>query len=478
MNDQHRLTVRLLKMCDLLLVAVSFLLTTIYRVRAERSISLARFLSMRTKISNLLILIFALVVCHLIFTLCGLYDSRRLTGRSREFRDVARATTIFNTFFLALSYVFSIRMVTMQFLAIFWGMTTLMLAASRFALRRIADRVRVHGRDLRYMLILGANPRALEFARHILAKRKLGYRLLGFVDDDWPGAAAVKGAGYEVVSNIAGLAEYLRGNVVDEVAFYLPFGSFYQYSAQAAELCQQHGITMRVHSNFFGLKTAKWRPEEFDGEQYIATYTYSKELWPRTAKRLFDIGVAGGALVCLAPVMILAAIAIKLTSPGPIFFVQERIGLNKRRFKIFKFRTMTPGAEKMRASLEAMNEAGGPNFKMRNDPRVTPVGRILRRSSIDETPQLLNVLVGDMSLVGPRPLPVRDYEGFNQDWQRRRFSVKPGITCLWQVGGRSQLTFEQWMKLDLLYMDEWSMWLDLKILTRTLPAVLRGVGAV
>ncbi len=478
MNDRHRLTIRLLKMCDLFLVALVFLVTTICRVRAEHKISLVRFLSMRTKISNLLILIFALVVCHAIFTLCGLYQSRRLTGRNHEFLDVARATTIFNTFFLASSYVFSIRMITIEFLAIFWGMTTLMLAASRFLLRRIADRVRVHGRDLRHMLILGANQRALAFARHILAKRELGYRLLGFVDDDWAGAAAVKEAGYEVVSDCAGLAEYLRRNVVDEVFFYLPFGSFYKYSAQAAAFCQQHGITMRVHSNIFGLKTARWRPEEFDGEQYIGTYTYSKELWPRTAKRIFDIWVAGAALICVTPIMISAAVAIKLTSSGPVFFVQERIGLNKRRFKIFKFRTMAWDAEKMVASLEAMNEAGGPVFKMRNDPRVTPVGKFLRRTSIDELPQLLNVLAGDMSLVGPRPLPVRDYEGFNEDWQRRRFSIKPGITCLWQVGGRSDLTFEQWMKLDLQYMDEWSMWLDLKILTRTLPAVLRGVGAV
>jgi len=128
--------------------------------------------------------------------------------------------------------------------------------------------------------------------------------------------------------------------------------------------------------------------------------------------------------------------------------------------------------------VKHLNEMDGPVFKIRNDPRITPIGRLLRRSSIDELPQLLNVLAGDMSLVGPRPLPVRDYEGFNEDWQRRRFSIKPGITCLWQVGGRSELSFEQWMRLDLKYLDEWSLWLDLKILTQTVPAVFRGVGAV
>ena len=170
-------------------------------------------------------------------------------------------------------------------------------------------------------------------------------------------------------------------------------------------------------------------------------------------------------------------IAIKLTSEGPVLFLQERIGLNKRRFKIYKFRTMIPNAERLMRSLESKNEASGPVFKIKDDPRITPVGRFLRRSSIDELPQLLNVLRGDMSLVGPRPLPVRDYEGFSEDWQRRRFSVTPGITCLWQVNGRSDVSFEEWMLLDLKYLDEWSLWLDLKILAKTVPAVLKGAGA-
>jgi exopolysaccharide biosynthesis polyprenyl glycosylphosphotransferase len=327
------------------------------------------------------------------------------------------------------------------------------------------------------MLILGTNPRAMEFAKRLLGNPERGYRLLGFVDDDWPGMAGLKKAGFKVVSDYAGLAEYLRRNVVDEVAIYLPFGSFYKHSSEVASLCEQHGITMRFNSDVFGLKTTRWRAEEFDGDQYIATFTDSSELWPRTAKRILDITVATAALLLFSPILVIAAIAIKFSSPGPVFFLQERIGLNKRRFKIFKFRTMVPNAEKMMSLLEKQNEVAGPVFKIKNDPRITPIGRFLRRSSIDELPQLLNVLGGDMSLVGPRPLPVRDYEGFNEDWQRRRFSVKPGITCLWQVNGRSGITFDQWMLLDLQYMDEWSLWLDLKILAKTVPAVFRGAGA-
>jgi len=182
-------------------------------------------------------------------------------------------------------------------------------------------------------------------------------------------------------------------------------------------------------------------------------------------------------LFAIAPVLAVVALMIKLTSKGPVLFKQERIGRNKRRFYIYKFRTMVPNAEKMLPALELLNEATGPVFKIKNDPRMTPIGRLLRRSSIDELPQLFNVLRGDMSLVGPRPLPLRDYAGFDQDWQRRRFSVRPGITCLWQVRGRNNIAFDHWMKLDLQYLDEWSIWLDMKILAQTIPAVLKGSGA-
>jgi exopolysaccharide biosynthesis polyprenyl glycosylphosphotransferase len=216
----------------------------------------------------------------------------------------------------------------------------------------------------------------------------------------------------------------------------------------------------------------------FGNEQYIASFTYVNGFWPSTLKRALDVSVAGVVLLLLLPLMVVAASCVRLSSPGPIFFLQERIGLNKRRFRIFKFRTMTANAEGQMAALDQHNEATGPVFKMKDDPRITRIGKVLRKTSIDELPQLLNVLIGDMSLVGPRPLPVRDYEGFNCDWQRRRFSVKPGITCLWQINGRSSISFDQWMLLDLKYLDEWSLWLDVKILAKTVPAVLRGAGAV
>jgi exopolysaccharide biosynthesis polyprenyl glycosylphosphotransferase len=477
MNEKHRLAIGLLKLFDLAIVVFAFVLTAFTIVKAEHGVSLVRFLSVRTRVVNFLIFVLALFICHIVFQICGLYRSRRLSKRRREIVDVLKAMTINMACFVALASFFSIQMITIQFLGIFWTFSTLLLCTGRLAMRRLAEYLRIQGRDLRYMLVLGTNPRAVEFAQRLLGNPERGYRLLGFVDDDWPGMVGFKNSGFEVVSDYAGLAEYLRRNVVDEVAIYFPFGSFYRHSFAVASLCEQHGITMRFNSDVFGLKTTRWRAEEFDGDQYIATYTDSSELWPRTTKRILDITVAAAALLFFSPVLLIAAVAIKLTSPGPVFFLQERIGLNKRRFKIFKFRTMVPNAEKMMYALEKHNEATGPVFKIRNDPRITRVGKFLRKTSIDELPQLINVLRSDMSLVGPRPLPLRDYEGFNEDWQRRRFSVKPGITCLWQVNGRSEISFNQWMLLDLQYMDEWSLWLDLKILAKTVPAVLRGAGA-
>ncbi len=265
--------------------------------------------------------------------------------------------------------------------------------------------------------------------------------------------------------------------MIDEVAIYLPLRSFYEYASQVAALCEQHGIMMRFASDIFNLKIARSRAADLDGDPHITAYSGSLDGWPILMKRALDMVVSFSLLVLLAPLFAIVALVIKIESEGPAFFRQERIGINKRRFLIYKFRTMVPNADKMLAELEKLNEVSGPVFKIKNDPRRTRIGGFLRRTSIDELPQLLNVLKGDMSLVGPRPLPVRDYEGFNEDWQRRRFSIRPGITCLWQVNGRSSISFEKWMQLDLQYMDEWSFWLDLKILARTVPAVLKGSGA-
>lgn len=190
-----------------------------------------------------------------------------------------------------------------------------------------------------------------------------------------------------------------------------------------------------------------------------------------------DIVLSLSALLLLSPVLLGTWLLIRLTSGSPVFFVQDRVGLDKRLFRFFKFRTMVPRAPEMQKDLEALNEMNGALFKIRRDPRITPVGRFLRRTSIDELPQLLNVLLGDMSLVGPRPLPVRDVERIEKDWSAKRFTVKPGITCIWQTSGRNAVPFETMMAMDLEYVETWSLGLDLRLLLKTIPVVLSCRGA-
>jgi exopolysaccharide biosynthesis polyprenyl glycosylphosphotransferase len=265
---------------------------------------------------------------------------------------------------------------------------------------------------------------------------------------------------------------------VDEVVLTLPMRSKHSRASEIAQLCEEHGIALRFVSNIFDLKHTHSRTEDFEGDSHIM---HDRGVipggWSSVFKRALDVTASLILLVFLSPMLVITAILIKLTSPGPALVLQKRMGLNKRRFHIYKFRTMGCDAESRMKEIEHLNEVTGPVFKIKNDPRITPIGRFLRKTSIDELPQLLNVLKGDMSLVGPRPMAVRDYEGFSKDWHRRRFSVRPGITCLWQVLGRNSIPFEKWMELDLQYIDQWSLWLDLRILLKTIPAVMKGGGA-
>jgi len=478
MNEaKRRFLLSGLKLFDISQLILSFGLATILVVRWDQGTGLQQFLSVRVKLSNCAAFGFILLMWHILFSLCGLYESKRLSARSVEIIDVLKATALSSALLAVLAELFRIRMFTPGFLLSFWILGSVLLVMSRLMLRPLLASLRRRGRNLRHMLVLGTNSRAIDFARRIQEKPELGYRLLGFVDDDWQRMTEFKRAGFRLVSDYSGLPEFLRRNVVDEVATYLPLRSFYERSFAAAALCEQHGIIMRFDGDIFGLKKARSTPEEFDGDHHVAAHTGVSEWLPLLVKRMLDIVFSFILLFLLAPVFVIVALLIKFSSDGPVLFRQDRMGLNKRRFPILKFRTMVPNAEKMLAKLEEQNEVSGPVFKIRKDPRITPIGKVLRRTSIDELPQLFNVLKGDMSLVGPRPLPVRDYEGFNEDWQRRRFSVRPGITCLWQVSGRSSIPFEQWMKMDLQYMDEWSLWLDVKILAQTVSAVLKGSGA-
>ncbi|HUJ94086.1 MAG TPA: sugar transferase [Terriglobales bacterium] len=475
---KRRVYLAMLKVFNLGLMIAAFGITTILQIpQRDGGVPLSAFLSIRVKVVNFVIFCLLLLAWHAIFSLCGQYRSQRLARLGTIIWSAIRSTTIASLFLGVVAMMFGISMVTPVFLFQFWICASLLVTGSRLLMRGFLGFVRLHGRNLRYILILGTNKRAIEFARRLETTPEWGYRALGFVDHAWHVSTADLERPYPLCCSLDELSDYLRRNVVDEIANYLPLRSFYENSFRIASLCEQHGICMRFDPKIFDLKIARAHAEELDGRAHITAYPSSLDGWPALVKRFLDVILSLVLLVAASPILLIVGLMIKLTSKGPIFFFQERIGRNKRRFFIYKFRTMVPNAEKLLPALEVLNEAGGPVFKIRNDPRITPIGRLLRRTSLDELPQLFNVLRGDMSLVGPRPLPLRDYEGFDQDWQRRRFSVRPGITCLWQVNGRSNIGFEHWMKLDLQYLDEWSIWLDMKILARTIPAVLRGSGA-
>jgi exopolysaccharide biosynthesis polyprenyl glycosylphosphotransferase len=300
---------------------------------------------------------------------------------------------------------------------------------------------------------------------------------MGFVDDDWAGLREFKHPS-PLLGDLKEIPRILSDYVVDEVFICLPIKSYYNKIQEIIGHCEKQGIMVRILTDLFASRLAKSQLDILDEIQVITLYSAPYRGSEVVAKRVIDLIFSTALLILFTPFFLVVALLIKWKTLGPVFFFQDRVGFNKRVFKIIKFRTMVENAEELLPSLEHLNEMDGATFKIKDDPRLTKAGRILRKNSIDELPQLFNVLKGDMSLVGPRPLPLRDYRGFDADWQKRRFSVKPGLTCLWQINGRSNTDFSKWMELDMEYIDHWSLWLDFKILLKTSPVVITRIGAM
>jgi exopolysaccharide biosynthesis polyprenyl glycosylphosphotransferase len=280
-----------------------------------------------------------------------------------------------------------------------------------------------------------------------------------------------------VIGHADKISSVLAESVVDEVIIAVPRRMLDDLQS-IIDVCQEEGVQLRFMADFYDFEVARIGLDMLGKVPLLSFEPVARDERALLIKRFVDLVLVLLAMPVLLPVFAIVAVAIKLDSRGPAFFVQDRVGLHKRRFRMYKFRSMVVDAEARMAEVEHLNEAEGPNFKVANDPRMTRVGRILRKTSIDELPQLINVLRGDMSLVGPRPMSLRDVSLFDKGVQRKRFSVRPGITCLWQISGRSDLSFDDWLQLDLQYIDEWSLGLDFRILLMTIPTVLKGSGAV
>lgn len=333
----------------------------------------------------------------------------------------------------------------------------------------------VFGSQKRRAIIVGSGRRASKAWRELRLNRGYECEFVGFVDNRDPAEMApdIKA---RYLTDVHQLADYLLRNVVDEMVIALPMRSCYEMAQLATAIGESAGLRVLYMRDIYTLSHSTVLRRRAD--PFIEMVPHDELQRARQAlKRVIDVALSSAGLICLAPLFIVVALAVKLTSRGPVFFVQDRYGYRRRRFPMYKFRSMVHNAPELMAKLEAHNEAQGPIFKIKNDPRITKVGKFLRQSSLDELPQLWNVLRGDMSLVGPRPMSVRDVSLFNEAALMRRFSVRPGITGMWQVSGRSRLTFEQWVALDFKYIEDWSLELDFKIMAQTVPAVLKRSGA-
>ena len=467
-----------LKLNDLTLLLLSLSLVIVFRYSPSPDpIFLVDYLSQRIKVTNALLGVLLIVSWYAAFAAQGLYTSHRFGSRTREIVEIARAIAVCSVALLVAAEIGHWPTIKLRTVANFGLASFGLIVSMRMALRYNLRRLRERGHNVKSLVLVGGGSRARAFAAHINQRQDLGYKILGYVDSD-PDYAGLTIEGARHLGTIEDLPKLMGAEIIDEVAIALPIKSHYSQIERAVGLLEEQGITAHVLSDLFPQKLARAHSVDFDGMPIVTLGSVPPFSWRTEAKRLLDVFASTMLLVISAPVLIAAAIAIRLDSSGPIFFIQERVGFNKRRFRMIKFRTMSTDAEARMKDIEHLNEKQGtPIFKIKNDPRITGVGRWLRKTSIDELPQLVNVLMGDMSIVGPRPLSVRDATRMEEAWQKRRFSVKPGLTCLWQVSGRSNLSFEQWMQLDLDYIDQWSLKLDASILLRTIPAIVLARGA-
>jgi len=435
----------------------------------------AAFLAIRITIKNLIVLGLFLVTWVIVFRAFGLSKPSPALSFRKELIQVTKACAVASIFALLFPLTSHSGAFPNRILLYFLPAAIAACLCGRLAAHAFADRLyRVMARR-RDLIIVGSGPRAAGLYERVRQTSHGHTRVLGFVDS--PNGHLVSAAiRKQMLGTLDDLEDILMKRPVDEVVIALPAKSCYDQIQTTIQTCERAGIEAKYLSDLFELSLAKPRFEA-DDETPVVSLKVVQDDYRLVVKRCMDICGAVVGLVLFGPLMLAIAAAIKLTSPGPAFFAQERYGLNKRRFLMYKFRTMVTNAEDLQVALESRNEAQGPVFKIRNDPRVTSIGRILRRTSLDELPQFLNVLWGEMSLVGPRPLPKRDVARFDDASLMRRFSVKPGLTCLWQINGRSNTDFDRWIALDLKYIDSWSLGLDLTILAKTVPVVLSRRGA-
>jgi exopolysaccharide biosynthesis polyprenyl glycosylphosphotransferase len=458
--------------------ALALMMVTFTIANAGRlTVGVDELLAARVSLKNVLLAGLFMAIWHVCSSAFGLYVSHPARSMAdMSVRIVAARTTAAAalTAFIPASTTgaFGLRVVIY-----FWLLSTIVALIGHTAIALGARFAEWRAHEVRHVVIIGSGPLARRLCESIEARSRRDYVVVGFVDSRDPSDMA-PGIRERVIGRLEDFEQLVSQRPIDQVLIALPVKSHYAAIQDVIEACERVGVEAKYFNHFFAVSKAKHAiDDEGDGLAGVRLQLVVDD-HRLIIKRTIDVVGATLALVVLSPVLIACAVIVKLSSPGPVLYSQLRYGKNRRLFNMYKLRTMVQDAERLQSSLEAHNEASGPVFKIKRDPRVTPVGRWLRRLSLDELPQLFQVLQGHMSLVGPRPLPMRDVSQFNATWLLRRFSVKPGLTCLWQVNGRSNVDFENWVRLDLDYIDNWSLSLDMVILLKTVPAVLSGSGAM
>jgi exopolysaccharide biosynthesis polyprenyl glycosylphosphotransferase len=421
-----------------------------------------------------LALVFAIPYWCLALYANGMYQSLRTRTYLEILWAVIRSATI--TFLLLGTFIFLLKLQFMSrlFFLVFFSLTFLFIWLEKTAIFMSSHYVRRQGLNTRRLLIVGTGKRAMDFIKKSDQHPEWGFEILGAIDDE-PGRGVRQVGRLEAVGTLDDIPRIFHRDAIDEVVFVVPRSRLNSLQG-AIDDCETEGVVVTVAVDLFDTKLARSSVTELDGLPLLHFRTTHAKEWELLIKRIFDVTASGLGILILSPVLLISSFLIKVTSKGPVFFKQGRLGLSGRRFTLYKFRTMRIGAQDALNDVTDLNDMTKPEFRDKKTRWMTPVGRFLRKFSLDELPQLFNVFVGHMSIVGPRPTVPDEVDKY-KDWQRRRFSMKPGITCLWQVNGRNNIAFEDWMKLDLEYLDHWSLWLDVKIMLKTVPVVLFGIGA-
>jgi exopolysaccharide biosynthesis polyprenyl glycosylphosphotransferase len=410
-----------------------------------------------------------------IYRLSGVYNQPRGASWFDEAYQIltATATGIILTVFVI---VFLFRPFLYSRLVFFYAgvLITIFLGFSRVVKRMVRSHLRRKGLGVDRLLIVGAGEIGRTVMRNIVAHPALGYHIAGFVDDD-PEKGSTDIGRFSALGSTANIPRLVKEMDIDEVIITLPW-MYHRKIVSIIAQCEREKVRVRIVPDIFQMTLSHLDVEDLGGVPMIGVKDISISRGELLFKRTVDVAVSLIGLILLFPFFLLIGLAIRVDSPGPIFFTQIRVGKGQHLFACYKFRSMHQGADEIKEALKEQNEADGVFFKIRNDPRITRVGRIIRRTSLDELPQLINVLMGHMSMVGPRPAPPAEVQRY-LPWHQRRMEVAPGLTGLWQVSGRSELTFDEMVLLDLYYIENWSPLLDLQIMLRTLPKMITGEGA-